>query len=179
MQRLAVEYGDTLSMANVESMQPGNGDGTFSSMWGNDDSDVFYNQSFDTLELPKLQLKNSPQHEYLIYSNNVEFEVVQAKTALEAIRQSSITAPYKIVHTGNRLAAIIGGEKLKAAVDTSTGTSDKEEQEQLEHATADVTSTPQEEAPQLTQAAAETTSTEKKEVIQPEQAATDTASPAP
>lgn len=105
-------------MANVQSIQAGESKGNFTLMWGDDGSSVFYNQAFDTLEFPKLQLKNPPQHEYIIYKTETEFEIVQARTALEAMAQSNIHNPFKIVHGGSRLASVIANSKLKKAEET-------------------------------------------------------------
>lgn len=99
-------------MTEMSAAQGATEQGKFCSVWEDDGPD-FYGMEFGELSLPKLQLKNPPQQEYIIYKTPEEFTVIQADTALEAITQSQIEVPYKILHPGNRLACIIEYAKLQ------------------------------------------------------------------
>lgn len=136
-------------MANLYSIPIGKNESAFSPLWEIDDSALFYGLDFSPMALPKLQLKNPPQHEYVIYENKTEYKIVQANTALEAMEQCGITKPHKIIHMGSRLANIIDHCKLVRAAENENAESDSDAEEiqqpqaaAAEDTTAEVAATP-------------------------------------
>ncbi len=132
-------------MANIQSITIGRNDSEFSPAWDIDDSEIFYNQSFSDLFFPKLELRNPPQNEYVIYVNKTEYKVVRATTALEAMEQANIKNPLKIIHTGSRLANIIEHAKLQQAKEVEATQSDEKIAPASDEQAAQAT--PQEAAP--------------------------------
>lgn len=148
-------------MANIQSITIGRNDSEFSPAWDLDDSEIFYKQSFSDLFFPKLELRNPPQNEYVIYVNKTEYKVVQATTALEAMEQANIKNPLKIIHTGSRLANIIEHAKLQQAKEVEATQSDEKMASPTVEEKPAAQAAPQEAAPAKQAAAAPQSETPK------------------
>lgn len=54
-------------------------------------------EEFYPLKLPMMKFNNPEFHQYRIYKNQSEYEVVEAASANEALEKSGIDKPYKII----------------------------------------------------------------------------------
>ena len=67
---------------------------------------------FISIDLPKMILNFNQENRYKIYSNEIEFIVITAQNAADAIELSKIINPYRIEHILEELIYIIDKDKL-------------------------------------------------------------------
>lgn len=78
---------------------------------------------FCQLEMPMLELKDKNDRRYYVYKDSKEFVEVDADTAQDAIQQSEVSPPYKVVHMLCDLDKIMGESDL-IRVENSAPSSD-------------------------------------------------------
>lgn len=74
-------------------------------------------EEFTPLQIVKKNLLDSSRSMYRVYKSPTEFVTVEAATALEAMRESAIKAPYKIKRQIRFEDRLMGLEKLAEAED--------------------------------------------------------------
>ncbi|MDB2414633.1 hypothetical protein N9W34_02550 [Rickettsiales bacterium] len=72
-------------------------------------------QGFENISLPHLQRSNSNMKEYHIYKDETEFVVIEANSAIDAINESKIEMPFKVIHANCRLNRVVNDGELQLA----------------------------------------------------------------
>ena len=64
-------------------------------------------QGFEDIGLPEMHRKDKTKDKYIVYSSKDEFKIVHAATAVEAIIESKIEKPFKVVHENCRIGHVL------------------------------------------------------------------------
>src|SRR4051812_45287969 len=70
-------------------------------------------QGYRNIPLPKLRRHDARSDEYHVYSSETEFKSVMADSAVNAVTESEIAEPIKVVHANSRLADVMDTKLLE------------------------------------------------------------------
>jgi len=100
---------------------------------------------FNLVQFPKLRRKRVDCQEYLVYSDENEFKLVEADTVFLAMEKSEIETPLKVIPAHKRIDDVLASEDLECSDDLVA------DEQQADEASGDSEATeenvPAEEAP--------------------------------
>lgn len=70
-------------------------------------------QGYKNLDLPRLKRHEAKSNEYHVYTSKTEYKAVLAESAVNAVAESQVSTPVKVVHAHSRIADVMDTKTLE------------------------------------------------------------------